>query len=142
MHGCCRITIDPRIPIMPGRTTSDFHRPGRHCFDQARSAVRCSASSLKGELHPTKSRLRGGLSCIWMTASNGGHVASFHLTRRWMTVLLSRCRGLLGLVTHGEKAPPDPSVRLNEVLWCGRDGTLGECISCTHVMRAGGGLGR
>ena len=24
------MTIDPRIPTMPGRRTSDIHRPGRH----------------------------------------------------------------------------------------------------------------
>jgi len=27
------------------------------------------ASCMKDELHPTKNRFRGGLSCIWMTAS-------------------------------------------------------------------------
>ena len=31
MHGRGRITTDPRIPTMPGRSTSGFHRPGRHC---------------------------------------------------------------------------------------------------------------
>ena len=25
---------------------------------------------MKGGLHPTENRLRGGLSCMWMTASN------------------------------------------------------------------------
>ena len=69
MHGPSRMTIDPRIPTMPGRSTSGFHRPGRHCLHQARSAVRCSASRMKGELHPTKSRLFGGFPCKWMTAS-------------------------------------------------------------------------
>ena len=44
MHGRSRMTIDPRIPTMPGRSTSGFHRPGRHCLHQARSAVRCPAS--------------------------------------------------------------------------------------------------
>ena len=29
-----------------------FHRPGRHRMHQARRAVRCSASRMKGELHP------------------------------------------------------------------------------------------
>ena len=51
-----RMTIDPRIPKIPGRSTSSFHRPGTHCLRQARSAVRCWASSMKGELHPTKNR--------------------------------------------------------------------------------------
>ena len=36
---------------------SGFHRPGSHCLHQARSAVRCSASRRKGELHPTQNRL-------------------------------------------------------------------------------------
>ena len=37
---CSRMTIDPCIPAVPGRNTSGFHRPGRHCLHQARSAVR------------------------------------------------------------------------------------------------------
>ena len=28
------MTIDPRIPTMPGRSTSGFHRPGRHCTER------------------------------------------------------------------------------------------------------------
>ena len=31
MRGRSRITVDPRIPTMPGRSTSGFYRPGRHC---------------------------------------------------------------------------------------------------------------
>ena len=57
MHGRGRTTVDPRIPTMPGRRTSSFHQPGRYCLHQARSAVRCWASRIKGELHPTKNRL-------------------------------------------------------------------------------------
>ena len=56
MDSRSRMSIDPRIPITPGRNTSGFHRPGSHCLYRARSAVRCSASRLKGELHPTKNR--------------------------------------------------------------------------------------
>ena len=56
VHGRSRMTIDPRIPTMAGRSTSDFHQPGRHCLQQARSAVRCSASRMKSELHPSKNR--------------------------------------------------------------------------------------
>ena len=56
VHGRSRMTIDPRIPTIPGRSTSGFHQPGRHCLHQARSAVRCSASRMKGELHPSKNR--------------------------------------------------------------------------------------
>ena len=54
MHNRSRVTIDPRIPTMPGRSTSGFHRPDRHCLHQARSAVRCWANRMKGELYPTK----------------------------------------------------------------------------------------
>ena len=61
VHGRSQLTIDPRIPTVPGRSTSGFHQPGRHCLHQARSAVRCSASCMKGELHPSKNRLQGGL---------------------------------------------------------------------------------
>ena len=48
VHGRSRMAIDSRIPTMPGRRTSGFHQPGRHCLHQARSAVRCSVSSIKG----------------------------------------------------------------------------------------------
>ena len=57
MDGGSRVTMDPHIPTVPGRSTSDFHRPGRHCLHQARSAVRCSASRMKSGLHPTKNSL-------------------------------------------------------------------------------------
>ena len=59
MYGRSPMTIDPRIPTMPRRSTSGIHRPGRHCLHQAPSAARCSASRMKGELHPiyTKNRL-------------------------------------------------------------------------------------
>ena len=30
MHGRSRTIIDPRIPTMPGRSTTGFNRPGRH----------------------------------------------------------------------------------------------------------------
>ena len=61
MHRRSLNMIDPRTPTMPGRSTLGFHRPGRHCVHQARSVVRCSASRIKDELHPTKSQLWGGL---------------------------------------------------------------------------------
>ena len=64
IHGSSRMTIDPRIPAVPGRSTSGNHRPGRHCLHQAlRSTVACWASRMKGGLHPTTNRLRGGLVC-------------------------------------------------------------------------------
>ena len=55
-HGRRRMTIGPRIPTMLGRSASGFHQPSRHCLHQARSAVRCSASRRKGELHLSKNR--------------------------------------------------------------------------------------
>ena len=56
-----RVSIDPRIPTMPGRSTSGFHQPGRHCLHHARRSVRCSASRMKGELHPSKNHSYDGL---------------------------------------------------------------------------------
>ena len=51
MHSRSLETIDPRIPAMPGPSSaSDFHPPGRHRLHRtARSAVRYSASRVKGE---------------------------------------------------------------------------------------------
>ena len=40
MQGRSRMTIDPGMATIPGRSTSSFHRPGRHCLHQARSAAR------------------------------------------------------------------------------------------------------
>ena len=56
MRGRGRITIGSCIPTMPGRSTSGFHRLGRHCLHHLRSAVRCWASRMNVELHPTKNR--------------------------------------------------------------------------------------
>ena len=61
VHGRSRMTTDPRIPTMPGRSTSGFHQPGRHCLHQARSAMRCSTSRMNGELHPSNNRSSDGL---------------------------------------------------------------------------------
>ena len=79
-HDGSRMTIDPRIPAMPGRGTSGFHRPDGHCLHQMRSAEGCSASHMKGKLHPiilrTACETNIGtlcvISCIWMTTSNEG----------------------------------------------------------------------
>ena len=54
MHGRSRMTIGPRPSTMPGRSTLGFYRPGKYFLPQARSTVRCWASRMKGELHPTK----------------------------------------------------------------------------------------
>ena len=32
VHGRSRMTIFPRIPSLPGRSTSGFHEPGRHAY--------------------------------------------------------------------------------------------------------------
>ena len=68
MHGRRLMTIDP---CMPERSTLGCHRPGRQWLlaPSARRNVRCQASRMKGELHPTKNRYGGGCSCLWMTAS-------------------------------------------------------------------------
>ena len=34
------VIVDPRIPAMPGRSTSSFHRPGRRCVCTVREAPR------------------------------------------------------------------------------------------------------
>ena len=39
MHDRSRPTIGPRIPTMPGQTTSGFHRPGRLCLHQTTGGV-------------------------------------------------------------------------------------------------------
>ena len=37
VHGRSRMTIDPRMPTLPGRSTLGFHQPGRHCLHRAGS---------------------------------------------------------------------------------------------------------
>ena len=46
-----RLTIDHTSPQCRNGT-SGFHRPSGHGLYQARSVVMCSASRMKGELHP------------------------------------------------------------------------------------------
>ena len=64
MHGRSRMTIDPRIPTMPGRIArraSTEAQADIACLHQARStAVTCLETRMKGELHPIKNRLRAG----------------------------------------------------------------------------------
>ena len=57
MHGRSRMTIDPRNPTLPGRSTSGFRLQGRLGLHQARSAGKRSVIRMKGEFHPTKNRL-------------------------------------------------------------------------------------
>ena len=77
VHGLSGMTIDPRIPTMPGRSTSGFRQPGRHGLHQARRAV-----GFFGESHarvncilPTTARKTDfGTLCLlarlWVTATN------------------------------------------------------------------------
>ena len=51
MHGRSRMTTDPRIPTMPGQSTSGFHRPGRHRYHQPRSAVKRAAGGVLIVVH-------------------------------------------------------------------------------------------
>ena len=69
MHGRSHMTIDPRIPTVQRRSTSGFRQPGRLCLRQARGAVRCSASRMKGELHPSVGEEGGG---VWGKIFGGG----------------------------------------------------------------------
>ena len=54
MHNRSLNTVDYHILKMPGRSTSGFLRPGIHRAHQARSAVRCPASRMKGKRRSTK----------------------------------------------------------------------------------------
>ena len=40
MHGRSCMTIDPRTVTMPGQSTSDFHRPGKHLLAPSAKALR------------------------------------------------------------------------------------------------------
>ena len=40
MRSRSHMIVDLRIPTMPGRSASGFHRSGRHAVHEARSAVR------------------------------------------------------------------------------------------------------
>ena len=96
------------IPILPGRTTSGCHRPGRHCLHQARSAVRCSASRMKGERHVGLFSNHSLIGVIRETACS--------LRRMRRTLCFPEWKVLYGprwpFVTDEEK----PSLSL--LLWC------------------------
>ena len=57
IHGRSPMKINSRIPTMLGRNTSGFHRQGRQGMHQARSTVRCWASRMQDELHPTTNQV-------------------------------------------------------------------------------------
>ena len=86
VHGRSRMTLDPRIPAMPGRSTSAFHQSGRHCLHQARSAVRCSAS---------RTCLRG-----W----GGGHVNNSYTTTPIFPLTLLQNVSHLGQIDRTDHA--------------------------------------
>ena len=71
---------DPGIATVGGRSRSGFHQLGRRCLHQVQSAVRCSASRTKGELHPTKK-------------PGGGREGEKHVTEkvRWSTTITQSC---------------------------------------------------
>ena len=78
MHG--RKSINPCAASTPGRSTSGFYRPGRHCLHQARGAVRSSPSCMQRGLHPTKNRLQGGLRHIVPTFLHvDGNIEQLHV---------------------------------------------------------------
>ena len=71
MHGRSLMAIDPRITTMPERSTSCFHRPGRHCLHQARSGEVFGVSHEGwAASYSSKNHFWGGPSCRRMTASN------------------------------------------------------------------------
>ena len=61
MHGYILTGHRPSHSCNAGTVHVGFRRLSRHCVHQARSAVGCVASCIKGGLHPTKNRLWGGL---------------------------------------------------------------------------------
>ena len=104
VHGRSRMAIHSRIPTLPGRSTSGFNQPTRHCLHQARSAVRYSASRMKGELHPSKNRSSDGLRHLAPTfLVMDDNVNELHCFLVWplqrqQWVLL--CNRLVGALPH------------------------------------------
>ena len=68
VHGRSGMSIDPRIPTMPGRSASGVS-PARQTLlaPSAKRRELCSASRMKGKLHPTK-RGGGGVLSLCMAA--------------------------------------------------------------------------
>ena len=57
MHGRSRMTIDPRIPTMPGRSTSGFHQPGRHCLTKRPTVPGWSTSGFRNNIRAEEEQL-------------------------------------------------------------------------------------
>ena len=83
LHGRLRRAIDPCIPTMPGRSAPGFHRCGRHCLHQARSAVGYSASLMKDELHPTKKSCDADFSTLLLDTCNAGVRKNSNIASCW-----------------------------------------------------------
>ena len=124
------MTIDPRIPTMPKRSTaSDFHRPAKHGLHQARSSIRCWAGRVKGEPHPAEPALVRGeflhlddsvdIIDLFRDGRGGGEGVLFvdslrHLTIDQLTTRPSRKheRRTLSASRQGHcRQSPSPSVR-------------------------------
>ena len=83
--------IDPRILQCWGGARWIFTDQVEFCLQQARNAVICSVSRMKGELRPTRNRLWGGLR---------------HLMRTFMHMDDSIERVFFGRVPVAGKPPP------------------------------------
>ena len=62
-HGRSRMTIDPRIRTTPGRSTSGFHRPGRHRLHRELGGGGLTSSGW-AHVHTHLLCVRFGLLCI------------------------------------------------------------------------------
>ena len=83
----CMARDPPRIHTMLAWNTLVFHRPSRHRAHLVRSAVRCSASRMKGRLHPTNS-----LSCEDKAGSGARRAATGKMQR-----IIQELRGGVGV---------------------------------------------
>ena len=119
MHSRSRMTIrytPLHFPIVSGRSTSGFHRPGRYWLHQARSAVRCSASRMKGELHPAKNPLldvwnSAPCACFFFRIDDKPGMKSYFFFLVWSlseTTVGTLCNCLVGALpyTHHRISPP------------------------------------
>ena len=69
VHGRGRMPVDPLIPTIPGRSTSDFHQPGRHCLHQGEGAgvlICCCVSRFTIDCESLSRRSRvGGVTFLF-----------------------------------------------------------------------------
>ena len=91
MHGCSRMTVDPRIPRTLGRSTSGFHRPGRYSFFARLGHMTIDHASL--------SRRSTFLLLIETPPTIGRSSRCFHIlhtTRNFWLVLSPSCEAVCG----------------------------------------------